>query len=90
MRSDSGTTSETCFGQEFGSIWAPFWTPEAPQNHQKSLPEGIRTQLRIVIDFGCDFGSKSRPKSTQVDPSLTRQRNAQGRWEIVLDLSFAV
>ena len=79
MRSDSGTTSETCFGEEFGSIWAPFWTPEAPQNHQKSFPEGIRMQLRIAIDFRCDFGPKSTPRSTKVDLAGGMRRAAVRR-----------
>ena len=46
------------FGEDFGSILAPFWRPSGSRNHPISLPEGIRTQLRIAIDFGCDFGGK--------------------------------
>ena len=81
-RSASGTACRHHFGEEFGSILGSILDPRGSQNHRKSLPEGIRTQLGMAIDFPGEKREKGRSCPEGGRPA---QRNAQIRWDSVLE-----
>ena len=87
MRSDSGTTSETCFGEEFGSIWAPFWTPEAPKTIKNRFRRASECSLELRSIFDAILAQKvdpGTPRYTQVDLAGGMRRAAVRRSRSVI------